>query len=360
MSALDVVFKEENPVIIFKQGLDDFVTKIEKEVEAINLDIETVRGRIEVEKLGKKITKTKNKIDAIGKDLTTDWLNKKRAVDAERKMSRDRLDALKEKVLHDLHARNKVFTDRIEEIKAVTFSEQNRSIDDLRSDLKSLDILIDYNWCEFQAEAEKAVKESRGALFALIADEEERVAKAKEEERLRKAKEEERLKAVADKAKEEERLRVEKLAKEEKERAEQENKKAIEKAEKAIEDERRAKLEAETKAKKAKMDAENAVKKAERDAKLAEEKRLADIEKAKQKAEQEKKEAIEKVEKAIKAENEKAEQEKQERESNQVNKKKVHNNILNALVETGITPEQAKAIIISIVKGNVPELTINY
>ena len=98
-----------------------------------------------------------------------------------------------------------------------------------------------------------------------------------------------------------------------------------------------------------KIDAENAEKQRIIDAENAEKKRLADIEAAKQAQI-----AQQKAEEVRLAAEQKARDDDKEHRAN------INNMAMSALVNTGLSEDQAKAVVIALVKGQIPNATLTY
>lgn len=92
-----------NPAEIFKKGgIDDLVSGVEREVRNVVHDISTSNGRKEIASLAYKVSKSKTILDGLGKSLVSEWKEKAKVVDADRKKMRDRLDALRDEVRQPL------------------------------------------------------------------------------------------------------------------------------------------------------------------------------------------------------------------------------------------------------------------
>lgn len=92
-----------NPIEVFKpEKVSEILQKIgseaEKFIQEFGDDVGTKAARDQIVSFAFKITKSKTAIDALGKDLVSEWKEKSAAVDKERKRIRDTLDELAEKV----------------------------------------------------------------------------------------------------------------------------------------------------------------------------------------------------------------------------------------------------------------------
>lgn len=315
-----IVIEPKNVMTVFTQdnGLDDIIRQVEMEVMTFEHDLSNDARRKKTASLARKVASTKTYLDGLGKELVSDWKNKAKVVDANRKVMRDRLDELKE-------IARKPLTEWEEEQAAI---EAERLAAEEAEKLR------------LQVEGDHEI--------ALLLNEKfdrelaERLAQEAAEE---KARQEAALKAQQERE-EQIRKQAEAKAKFEAEQAalkvEQEKQAAIERAEKAerlrIESEAKSKVEAELAEKrrieaelKAKKDAEEA---AER-ARLAEIKRQEDAKKA----------------------------EKEERDRLEANKKhcaSIHNSIVSDLVAVGVDDITAKLVVTAIAKKQVKNVVINY
>jgi len=89
--------KDETALAAFSKsgGLDSIINETRLFVRSFKHDLSTEVGRKKTKSLGHKVSKLKTKLDALGKSLTDDWAQKKKAVDINRKSMRDDLDELK-------------------------------------------------------------------------------------------------------------------------------------------------------------------------------------------------------------------------------------------------------------------------
>lgn len=299
-----------NAIEVFKDSktLNELLAEIKKAAMDFAPDTSTDKGRKEIASQAYKVSQSKTVIDKAGKELTEEWLRKKREVDIGRKTARDFCDNLRDEIrlpLTEWEARQ-------------------------------------------QAEAEAA------ALKAKIeADEIEAYAQNDLIDREAKVREAEARIA----AEEAEKARIEAERKAEVERKEREERIRKEAAEQAAK-EAEAALQAEKdRAEAAKREAEYAAERA----------RQAEIDAAKQ-AERDRLQAIKDTEERIareRAEAERLAQIEREKEEKKARQKqhmaKIHNGIVDALVESiGCTKDEAKEIVIAIASNKIPRLSIDY
>ncbi|PNK73877.1 cell envelope biogenesis protein TolA [Yersinia enterocolitica] len=278
-TGLSIVIEAKNALAVFTQPdhIESILQQVEKEVNSFVPDVSTKKGRDAIASLGLKVAKTKTYLDGLGKDLVTEYKEVPKKIDASRKTVRDRLDALKEKVLLP---------------KLEYEAEQER----IAAEAAYAAMWQEAHEMDARITAERAAKkESDHEMALLMNDAFDRDAKAKadEIERLRKAHEEFIAQQAAEKAKREveEKARQEVAAAEQRERdaklaqerAEQAAKDAAAKAERdakelaeRVEREKQEAIAAEKL--KAQEEAERVQREAKQkeDARLAEEKRVSD------------------------------------------------------------------------------------
>jgi len=325
-------------------GVDDILNKITNEVRAHKADISTEAGRAAIASLAYKVARSKTALDEMGKGLVTDWKAKAGAVDAERRTIRDRLDALKDEVRKPLTDWEEADKLRIEAHEAaiadinelLTFNNWTpRTSVELKQRLQLLDGRPSRDWEEFAQRAAEATEGARKTLHNALAVAEKSEAEAAELER----------------------LRAEQVAREQKERDDRIAAGAAERARIAAEAKARAEAQetaakAETERRRVEQERADAIaraEKAEADTKAALAKgeldRLAAIEEERQRVV-----AVQAAEAAATA----------KREADKKHRAKINNEVLAALVKTGITAEQGQPIVVAIARGDVPHVKISY
>lgn len=102
-TALSKITKVTDLAKVFVEGgVDELLAGVESEARSIIQDTSSAKGRGEIKSLAHKIAQGKVMLDTAGKDLVSDWKDKAKKVDVERKKIRDRLDALKKEVRQPL------------------------------------------------------------------------------------------------------------------------------------------------------------------------------------------------------------------------------------------------------------------
>ncbi|MBW5869517.1 cell envelope biogenesis protein TolA [Yersinia enterocolitica] len=320
-TGLSIVIEAKNALAVFTQPdhIESILQQVEKEVNSFVPDVSTKKGRDAIASLGLKVAKTKTYLDGLGKDLVTEYKEVPKKIDASRKTVRDRLDALKEKVL-----------------------------------LPKLEFEAEQERLKLEAEAKKKAEqlaaeiEVAHEMALLMNDAFDRDAKAKsdEVERLRKAHEEFISQQAAEKAKRE---------------AEEKAKRDIEAAEQRERDAKLAQERAEQAAKDAAAKAEcDAKELAERVEREKQEAIAAEKLKAQQEAERVQREAKQKEDARL-AEEKRVADEAAARAANEAHRKTVGTAVVNGLIEhAGLTREQAIATLCAIKDSKIPHTNIHY
>lgn len=91
-----VAYVTANPVVVLtdEARYSEFYRQVKAELDAHIPDITTTKGRSEIASLAYKVTRSKTAIDAAGKKLNEDARKQINAVDAQRRKIREELDAL--------------------------------------------------------------------------------------------------------------------------------------------------------------------------------------------------------------------------------------------------------------------------
>jgi len=305
------IITPQNALEIFQcDKAEELINRIESEARSIVPDLTTDKGRKAVASTARKVSTSKVALDNMGKELVSEWKAKSKGVDAERKLIRDRLDALRDEIRQPL-------TDWEDAEKLREQAER-----------EAAELLYDHD----QALAENQ-------LF----DREREIAE-KEAEQARI--EQERIDREAAAKAETDRIEYEaRIAKEATERAQREAKEAAE----------RAKREAAEKIKAA----EDAAKQAEREKIEAQQRAKIQAENA----EREKQEAAELARQTILAE-QKAAQEKERIAQLRVENNKKHVGNIRREAKDDllrfVDEPTAKKIVLAISKGEIGNVTINY
>lgn len=367
------------PAEVFKKGgVEAVVSKIEAEVRAIRRDISTPKGRLAVKSLALKVSKSKTALDGMGKDLTEEWRARTDAVNADRRLARDRLDALRDEVLAPLERWEAKDRERVAaheaalmEIRRAPGGPTRATSVEIAARLVELRDPPARDWQEFEERAaevyaeqiaflerlleeRKAEEEAEAAEAARLAAEAEAARQAAEEARL--AREAEIAAAAAERARRE----AEERAAAEAARVESEREAERQKAQRAAEEaaDREAMLVAEAARKE--REAADALA-------AAEAQRQRDAAEAQRRMEQAEAEAREREAEAVRAEQRRIEaarlreaQEAERRAKDRAHFGAINRAAAQAFEDGGFTPEQAKAAVQLIASGGVPHVTIRY
>lgn len=331
---------------------DELFAKVKEAVDGHVPDTTTKTGRDAIASLAYKVARTKTALIGQGKKLTEEWRAQTKLVNAACNTIEERLDALKEEVRRPLTEwetaeQNRVdgHKQRLENMIRYSREGYGRAAVDLRRWLKDVEAtpMGPAHWEEFAPQASVAQQDAVDTLKRLLATAEKQESDAAELERLRAAE--------AERAQQE----AERLAAEAAQRAEAER---VERERRAEEErkEREARL-AEEARQKAEREAAERVAAAERAAKESEERAQREIEAAKAQALREAQERERREAEAKAA----AEEEQRRRDADKAHRKQVNNAIVAELVEcSGITDEQAQLIVVHLVSGLVPNVTLKY
>lgn len=378
-----------------EKEFDKLYDAILKKIDEHKPDVSTKKGRDEIASLAYKVARTKTALDKQGKDLTEEWRTNTTKVNVTRNKIKDRLEKLQTTVRQPLDdweasedARVKKHQGALEMLLSFISTSMGHPSADLKAMLSTVEqIAADASWEEFEDRASLAKRDAISALTRLIGAAEKQEADAAELAALRAAQaERDRQDAERREAEEKEAQRRDYVDRiiahikqcalgmidgkpypyvilfrelEEKividdyigglgekvEAARQEAIATLSAARAADEEKAKARLAEEAAriaaeaTEQARVEAEERVAAAEAKAASeveAERKRLADL-----------------------AEEEAAEQRR--RDADKAHRKTVNNNIVAELVEcSGITAEQAQAIVGHLVRGLVPNVTLKY
>ncbi|MBU8540849.1 coiled-coil domain-containing protein [Falsiroseomonas tokyonensis] len=342
-------------------GVLTLVEKLEAEARAVPVDISTAKGRDEVKSLAYKIARSKTALDDMGKKLNEDARARINAVDADRRLVRDRLDALKDEVRKPLtewedaeKARVKGHEDALAEIAALGRREGPITVEEAQARISAAKTThADRDWREFRARA-LHLREQTLANLVLALELAERQAREAEELARLRAEQEERERQEAERLQAEREARIAEEAAEtarqaERARAEAEARAAQEQAEVA-------RLAAERQAREAEQRAAAAEARAAEEARQAEAARVA----AEQRAERERQAAVEAERQRVAEEAEAQRRADEQRAADRAHRGRINSGAVAALLATGVTEEQARVIVTAIISGSIPNVSIRY
>jgi len=366
-----VVIEPTAAVTLFTEGdgIDAMLADIRKQAASLVPDVTTAKGRKEIASVAYAVAKTKTYLDGLGKELVDKYKEIPKRIDANRKVIRDTLDALKDEVRAPLTQYEEAETARLEALQArlARLNElgSNASIEITAADLQAMlleveQAALDDSWQELLPQATVAKELAAKRLGETLATRQKYEAEQAELEELRKKQaEQERIdreRLIADQAAEQARLQEENRQRLEREAAQHREQEAQRQAQAAREREEQARRDAEA---------------SELARQQAEARRIAEAEQAEQRRLQAEANAARQAEEAA---NRAAEQERQRiaeeqrlkvevdaaRAADVEHRRTINQSILMDLMGLGI--EEAKAItLIKHIAGNkIDHLTINY
>jgi len=313
-----------NAVEVFsdEKALRALLGEIKKQAMDFTPDLTTPEGRTKIASQAYKVSKSKTVIDNARKELTAEWLAKKKAVDAFGKVARDFCDDLRDEI------RNPLIEWEAEEARKAAEAAEAAA--------REAEMLA--AWVEAHAEDELWERERK------IREHEERIA-AEEAEKLRL--QEEQLRAQQQKEHEES-IRVAA-----REKATREAQEAIEQANRLAEQAEKERLEAEERGR---IQKETAERREQELKERAEKARLEAVEKTKREA----KEKAERAEQERLRLIEKNRLEAQARAADRENRRKVNSAIVEALVANGVGERTAKKVVTLVAGCKIPSISIRY
>lgn len=343
---------KENALAVFSaaQGLDPYLAQIRAEIDGFTPDVSTAKGREAIGSIAYNVARSKTALDNIGKELVAELKDIPKKIDAERKRMRDLLELWKDEVRRPLteweqadEARKAKLQNGIDWFKLRTNENADLDAEELKTSLaKVQSIVVGEKWEEFEAEAHRAKSAAIESLTAQLAK---------------------REKFEADQA-ELAKHRAEAEAREQKDREERIAREAADKA--RTEAEEKAQRERDAEAQRVR-DEQAAAERRELDLKLQAERAEREKLEANQRAEQAERDSAAKAEAAAQAErqrqaDEKAEQDRatKARESDNAHKGAVMRAAKEAFIGMNISEELAKAVVLKIARGEVPNVTISF
>ena len=317
---------------------------IKKEVSTFVPDISSEAGRKEVAALAFKIAKSKTFLDNVGKTYNAKLKEMPKAIDKERKVIWDKLEAMQAEIRKPLTEWEEKEKARVDEHKAAMAELENLSqfltpptIEQINAGLSRGGELKLRDWQEFSDMASPVFERQYAKLMTMKFAAEQAEKDRIELEALRAAKAEQEAKDAE----------ASRIADEEAQRARIER----EATERAMLEAAAAIKAAEENAAKQKADDELRIRQAE-DAKIAAE--------AKAKADAEL--AVQRERDRAAAEQKKLDDEAKERENNRAHHAKINNEVMAALsaLDCVLGEVPAKAITVAIAEGKIPHVKISY
>ena len=314
------------------EDLVDVIATIRGMSADLPADMAVKKNRDAVASFAYRIARLKTTVDKTGADLKAEYVEIPKKIDATRRQYKDALESLQHEVRKPVTDWEDAEKRRVADLQARLDGLQDMTRTDgapaveIRSTIELIETLeIGDDWQEFAAEAEHQKAKSLETLRTALAAAEKREAEQAELERLRKEAEERERKD-----------REEAIAREAAEKAQQEQARELAKAKADAELAEQHRIAQEEQAAKDKAEAERKAKEAAEQAAAQERQRIAD-------------------------EQAKAEAEQKAREADEEHRGAINRAALEAIQQAGgIEYDQARAIIVAIIKGQVPSVTINY
>lgn len=153
-------------------GPEAMIAEIERMARAFVPDLASDKGRKAIASLAYKIARSKTTLDEAGKDMNSGLREKINAVDAHRRIIRERLDALRDEVRKPLDdwqviddARVAMLQSRLDALKPEALPGDSARSTDIQGTIEGINLIeIDDSWAEFQP---KAMLAHTGALMHL-------------------------------------------------------------------------------------------------------------------------------------------------------------------------------------------------
>ena len=348
-----VVIEPTSAVALFTEGegVEAMLADIRKQATSLVPDLSTAKGRKEIASIAFSVAKTKTYLDGFGKELTDKYKEIPKRIDANRKLIRDTLDALKDEVRAPLtqyeaaeEARVAALQSRLARLNELGSSA---SIEIAAADLQVMlneveQNALDDTWQELLPQATVAKELAAKRLGEALAARQKYEAEQAELEQLRqKQAEQDRI--------DRERLIAEQAA--EQARREEENRQRLE---------REAAQHREQEAQRQAQVAQQAAEQARRDSEAAELARQQAEANAARQAEEAATHAAEQERQRIADEQRLKDEEDARRMADRAHQGRINSAILMDLIGMGIEEDKAVTLIKHIANNKIAHLTINY
>ena len=354
-----VVIEPTTAVALFTegQGVTELLADIRQKASSLVPDVTTAKGRKEIASIAYAVAKTKSHLDGVGKELTAKYKEIPARIDANRKLIRDTLDALKEEVRAPLTQYEAAEEARVAALKErmTAFADAKQATAELPSTelehyLQQIEaIAIDDSWEEMTAQAGVAKDAAVLHLRTVIERAKEREAQSAELERLRQAQaareQEDRERRIAEQAAAAEAQRQEQARLD----AERREREARDREQQAIRDAEAAEL--------ARQEAES---RRIAEAEQAEQRRLQAEENARRQAEEAAARAAEQERQRIENEQRLKAEEDARRAADRAHRGRINSAIVMDLMGMGLSEDFATNLVRHIASNKIEHLSINY
>lgn len=376
---IEDISADNAPAIYVAGGLGQFFDAVKAEVTGEVPDLTTVKGRARIASLAATVSKSKKAVETPGRDYLKRLKEMPKVVEAELREFVTKMDSLRDTTRQPLtdweeaeQARKDKHVDGIQAIKDLAVFEATPTAARVADTITQLEMVaISDTWEEFLAEAAQAKDETLVKLRSLLAERTQYEAEQAELVRLRAEAEaqaqRDRDAEIARVAAEQARLHAEQQAQAERDAAARREQELLDQAAATQRAAAQAALDAEAAAERQRLQLELQAEQAERQAAQAKADKLA----AEQRAEQDRLNAIRRQEEAVEqarlAEVARANaaadeilRQQQERQADVAHKSKILGEAKQALIGMNISEELAKAIILKIARGEVPNVSIQF
>ena len=376
---IDDISEANAPAIYVKDGLKPFLQAVKEEVSSQVPDLTTAKGRDRIASLAAKVSKSKVAVEKPGREYLRRLKEMPKVVEAELREFVDAMDALRDETRKPLSdweaaevARRDAHVDRIDWMRNRNDGLESLSSQEIQARIAEAEgVEIGPQWEEFEAEAAREKDKVLGILRTGLSNRIKYEAEQAELLRLRAEAEaqaqRDRDAEIARVAAEQARLHAEQQAQAERDAAARREQELLEQAAATQRAAAQAALDAEAAAERQRLQLELQAEQSRAAAAQAETNRIA----AEQRAEQDRLAAIlrqeEAVEQARLAEVARANaaadeilRQQQERQADVAHKSKILGEAKKALIDMNISEELAKAIVLKIARGEVPNVSIQF
>ena len=376
---IDDISADNAPAIYVAGGLGQFFDAVKAEVTGEVPDLTTVKGRARIASLAATVSKSKKAVETPGRDHLKRLKEMPKVVEAELREFVTKMDSLRDTTRQPLtdweeaeQARKDKHVDGIQAIKDLAVFEATPTAARVADTITQLEMVaISDTWEEFLAEAAQVKDETLVKLRSLLAERTQYEAEQAELVRLRAEAEaqaqRDRDAEIARVAAEQARLHAEQQAQAERDAAARREQELLDQAAATQRAAEQAALDAEAAAERQRLQLELQAEQARTAAAQAEASRAA----AEQRAEQERLAAIRRQEEAVEqarldevaranAAADEILRQQQERQADVAHKSKILGEAKQALIGMNISEELAKAIVLKIARGEVPNVSIQF
>lgn len=376
---IDDISADNAPAIYVAGGLNQFFDAVKAEVTGEVPDLTTAKGRARIASLAATVSKSKKAVETPGRDYLKRLKEMPKVVEAELREFVTKMDSLRDTTRQPLtdweeaeQARKDKHVDGIQAIKDLAIFEATPTAASVADTITQLEMVaISDTWEEFLAEAAQVKDETLVKLRSLLAERTQYEAEQAELVRLRAEAEaqaqRDRDAEIARVAAEQARLHAEQQAQAERDAAARREQELLDQAAATQRAAAQAALDAEAAAERQRLQLELQAEQARTAAAQAEASRAA----AEQRAEQERHAAIRRQEEAVEqarldeaaranAAADEILRQQQERQADVAHKSKILGEAKQALIGMNISEELAKAIILKIARGEVPNVSIQF